>query len=213
MNPLKKLKPILTSVLRVLLIVLAIEVVVCVALLGAVHFYGQTDQAQQADAIIVLGAGLRYDGRPGPALTRRTRHAAQLWRDGYAPVLLCTGGVTMGRSRSEAEGCRDILVAEGVPADAIYLEERSRSTEENALYARATMDANGWSDAVLVSDGYHLLRAQWIFSLEGITVYPSPTVNPSVVPYTFAALREVAALHWQGFLEISGLPITHLPRL
>jgi len=207
------LKRLLKTAFRLILIVIGVELVVFFVLLLAVHFYGQTDHAQDADVIIVLGAGLRYDGEAGAALTRRTRYAADLWRQGYAPMLICTGGVAIGRVRSEADACREVLIEEGVPDEAIVLEERSRSTEENAIYTHPIMNENGWTSAVLVTDGFHLLRAQWIFNLEGITVYPSPTVNPAIPTYVFAILREVAALHWQAVQELFNLPYTHIPSI
>ncbi len=208
-----KLRRLLKTILRFFLIVVGVELVVVILLILAVHFYGQADHAENADVIIVLGAGLRYDGEAGAALTRRTRYAADLWRQGYAPNLICTGGVAIGRVRSEADACREVLLEEGVPDEVIILEERSRSTEENAIFTHPIMTERGWTSAVLVTDGFHLLRAQWIFSLEGITVYPSPTVNPAIPTYVFAVLREVAALHWQLVQEVLNLPYTYVPAI
>ncbi len=203
----------LKTLTRFLLIVLLIELLVCIGLVTLIHFYGQADYAQPADVIVVLGSGLRSDGRAGPALLRRSIHAAELWGQAYAPVVICTGGVTMGRPRSEAAACREVLIDNGVPEDAIYLDERSRSTEENALYTRDILNANGWGNVIVVSDAYHLLRAQWIFSIEGIDVTTSPTVNPPVMTYIFSVAREVAALHWQLVKEVFQLPVTYIPTL
>lgn len=209
----KKLQSILKVLGRVVLLSLLVWMVVGVHLLVAVHYYGQTDRVQRADVLIVLGAGLRYDGEPGPALLRRTLHAAAVYKDGYAPMIICTGGIPQGRTISESEGCRDVLIDQGVPAEAILIERRSRSTEENATYARELMDENGFESAIVVSDAYHLLRAQWIFNIEGITVYTSPTVNPPVGIYVFAVSREIVALHWQVLKEALQLPVTYLPTL
>jgi uncharacterized SAM-binding protein YcdF (DUF218 family) len=173
--------------------------------------YGGQDQAQPADVIIVLGSGLRRDNSPGPALYRRAARAAELYQHGLAPAIICTGGFTAGRSRSEADACREVLEDAGVPADVIFVEDGSRSTEENALFAHQIMRDNGWTNAVLVSDGYHLLRAQWIFSQEGIPVYPSPAASPSRMPLFIGTLREVAALHWQAFKTLFNLPFTYVP--
>lgn len=194
-----------------MLIFFSLWVILCASLVAIVHIYGQADRAQQADAIIILGAGMRYDGRPGPALVRRTNHAVEIWNQGYARNIICTGGIPAGVSHSEASGCRDVLVSQGVPEEAIVLEERSRSTEENAIFAHEIMRENGWDSAVLVTDAYHLFRAQWIFSTQGIAVYPSPTVNPSPGPYTFAVIREVFALQWQAFKQVFQLPVTYMP--
>lgn len=196
---------------------LAIALVIWFSIAGlltvAVIVYGMTDRAQPADVIIVLGSGLRRDSRPGPALIRRSQRAAELYAQGYAPAIICTGGYTVGRTRSEADGCREVLEASGVPAEAILLEERSRSTEENAFYAEAIMRANGWHTAVLVSDGYHLLRAQWIFTQEGIPVYPSPASPPPRLALATAVVREIVALHWQALKDLLNLPVTYIPYL
>ena len=53
-----------------------------------------------------------------------------------APFIVLTGGsVRQPDELNEAEHHRDLLLAAGVPADAIILENRSSSTEENVLFA------------------------------------------------------------------------------
>jgi uncharacterized SAM-binding protein YcdF (DUF218 family) len=200
-------------IVRILLAMLLVWMLVCVVVAGVVYVYSRQDGAQQADVIVVLGAGLRRDGRPGPAIIRRGEHAAALYAEGYAPRLICSGGYAMARNRSEAEACREVLMAHGVPEDAILLEERSRSTEENALYTREIMDANGWGTALVVSDGYHLLRAGWIFAQEGVPVYLSPSADPPLINHVTAVGREVLALHWQLFKTIFNIPSTYVPYL
>ena len=49
------------------------------------------------------------------------------------PHVLCTGAQADGYPRSEADACREVLMREGVPESAIWLEDESRSTEENAI--------------------------------------------------------------------------------
>lgn len=183
-------------------------------LIIAIDVTGNVDQAEQADVIVVLGAGLSRDGRPGFALTRRSIHAAELWAQGYADSILCTGGQAPDQSRSEADGCRQVLMWRGVPESAIYLEESSRSTEENALYSRPIIEANGWEDVILVSDGYHLFRAEILFRTRGIPVFLSPVSREAMERhdwYPRAVSREILALHWQFFKDLLGLPITHIP--
>jgi len=183
------------------------------AFASAVHFTGLQDTSQPADVIIVLGAGLREDGRPGPALTRRTRHAAALWHDGIAPLVLCTGGQSEYYPRTEAAACREILLAAGLPDEAILTEERSRSTEENAIYSKRLLDDLRLSRLVLVSDSYHMLRAGWLFGMQGIETYASPVPadrirGPLVYPYSL--VREFIAFNWQLFKDIFGIPWTHV---
>lgn len=177
-----------------------------------VHLYGLADQAQHADAIVVLGAGLRRDGRPGPALTRRSERAAELWRASLAPVVICTGGRPGQSQRSEADACSELLRERGVPAEFILLEDESRSTEENAMFTKVILDERSWDDVVLVSDGYHLLRARWLFEGQGITVYTSPAGGDPLQwrSYAFSLGREIAALHWLVVKNALRLPTTYI---
>ncbi len=179
----------------------------------AIHAYGMQDQASEADVIVVLGAGLRRSGEPGWALTRRSVHAADLYKRGIAPRVICTGGQAPNRPRSEASACRDVLLRYGVPSDAILLEDRSRSTEENARNSQQIMQAGGLEKAVIVSDSYHLLRAHLIFSLEGIDAVTSPVPAELIRSRRFYAqslVRELVALHWQVLKEVFNLPITYV---
>lgn len=207
----------LKHLLRFAFITGIIWILVMIALGVAVDRYGRTENAEPSDVIIVLGSGLRRDGRPGDALLRRSRWGAQLYEEGLAPVVICTGGVGNNAVRSEASACREVLINEGVPDDAIYMDEQSKSTEQNALYAQAIMLEQGWDSAVIVTDGFHMLRANWIFNTYfddndiHHTRSPVPRDRVSNYFYTRHFLREIIALQWQAFKETFNLPITAVP--
>ena len=187
----------------------AIAVVLLLALLLpalAVYFHGRNDQARAADVIVVLGAGLERGGRPSQALMRRAWHAAALYGRGVAEWVICSGGVGAGQRRSEAAACGELLEQSGVPAEAILLEERSRSTEENAALSGAILAERGWREVVLVSDGYHLLRARWLFERMGQPVWTSPAADPRRSWHLFYTMREVWALYWTGLRYLLNLP-------
>ena len=198
---------------RIILLCLLAALLYFAAFLAAIHFTGARDATAPADVIIALGAGLRRDGRPGPALTRRSLHAAELWRASIAPAVICAGGRAESSPRSEADACRELLQRQGLPQSAIFLEDNSRSTEENALFSSQLMAARGWTSAVLVSDSYHMLRASWLFALQDVEVYTSPvpaTQIPHSLAYIRSLLREFLAFHWQFIKEALNLPVTHL---
>jgi len=169
------------------------------ALIAAIHLYGQTERAQAADVIILLG----------PPLSRRVNHTVALWQRGLAAHILCTGGIYEDDpALTQAQDCYGQLTALGVPAAAIVLENISLSTEENALYARDIMAERGWHRAVLVSDATHLLRATWLFNRYGIETYASPVAFSE--GYVQALGREVFAFHWQWLKDMLRLPVTHV---
>ncbi len=200
--------------MRLILISIAVWLLVVIALSLRIESYGRDDRPEAAETIIVLGSGLRRDGRPGDALYRRSVWAAQLYAQGYAPHVICTGGVGRNQTRSEADACRGVLVAQGVPFEVIYLEELSRSTEENAIFAGQIMQENDWQTALLVTDSFHMLRANWIFNTQGIAHSRSPVPRDWVRDYFYNRhfSREILALHWQLIKQVFNLPYTHVGR-
>lgn len=175
---------------------LAVIVLMFASALGAlIVIYGAQDQARPADVIIVLGAGEM-------GTQRRAQHAARLYRDGIAPFILCSGGYRGPDGRREAEVCADLARAAGVPASALVLEPRSRTTEQNARYAAEILRGRGWESAVVVSDSFHLLRARWLFAREDVTVWTSPATRlgeaGNALETLYFLLREIGALGYQG---------------
>lgn len=107
------------------------------------------------EAIVVAGCKVRPDGTASPALARRARLAAALWKRGIGRTILLTGA---GSPRSEAAAAADVVIAAGVPESAVVLEEVSTSTAENAREAARCLP--GVRRVVVVSDDYHGTRCR-----------------------------------------------------
>ena len=105
-----------------------------------------------ADAIIVLGAG-SSGGQPKPVYRARLDHGLTLFEAGLAPNIIVT------EKAPAAQTAREYLIARGVPEHAVLLEDRSRTTSENLLYAEQVMQEHGCQTAIVVSCGSHLFRA------------------------------------------------------
>ena len=192
--------------------VLAVALAGLVVSIAAIDAYGAVDRARPADAIVVLGSHVYPGGRPGPSLARRADHAATLYRQGYAAHVICTGGFTEPEPKSEARVACDRIAAAGVPRDALILEEGSTSTEENAAFSAAIMRERGWDSAVVVSDGYHLLRAALMFGRAGIEARPSPaqvTAGPmNPLERIVREAREAGGLVLYGVRVLLGIDAT-----
>ncbi len=141
------------------------------------------------DAIVVLGAA-QYDGRPSPQLRARLDHVVTLWNLPVAPVVVVTGGKQSGDRFTEAEASRDYLVSQGLPVEVIVIESRGESTYQSLEAVRDEARVNQWQRVVLVSDPYHLKRAQLVAAELGMPAEVSAT-RDGVVSGSGALRRNV----------------------
>jgi uncharacterized SAM-binding protein YcdF (DUF218 family) len=157
----------------------------------------RVDDRHKADVVVVLGAA-QYDGTPSDVLSSRLDHAARLWRDGLAPVIVTVGGRRVGDTYTEAEAGRNYLTSYGVPKNAVVPIGEGRDTLESLEAVAQRAGANGWRTAVIVSDPWHSLRARTMADDLGLTSWTSPTRSgPIVQTRTIQAqyiVRESAAL-------------------
>ncbi|CAN7528405.1 YdcF family protein [Pseudoxanthomonas sp. LjRoot143] len=136
---------------------------------------GQRDDAQPADAIIVLGAAA-YDAKPSPVFEERIRHGIDLYKRGLAPTLIFTGGYGgTGARFSESQVARRYALRQGVPERAILIESLSRNTHDNLRQARILMQQHKLHSVIIVSDPLHMARALRISRDLGIRSVGSPT--------------------------------------
>jgi uncharacterized SAM-binding protein YcdF (DUF218 family) len=146
---------------------------------------------ERIDGIIVLG------GAVDPAISRTYGETA--FNGSVARVL---AGIALARRHPEAklvlaggEGAfipvgfaesratRSFVVEEGIAPTRVVLEERSRSTHENAVYAREMIRPAPDAVWVLVTSAYHMPRAFAAFEAAGWPVIPYP-VDYKVDPVT-----------------------------
>lgn len=168
--------PLIVFLLAILLPLLAIlgALVFYHTLLGSIVGQAGQDEARKSDAIIIFGAAITSRGRPSEVLRARIMQGLTLYRKGYAANFILTGGVGWGPP-AESVVMRKILTKEGVPAENISLETRSRSTLEQVRFAARTMQRRGWKRALLVSDPLHMFRLKLFFSESGLRVFAAPT--------------------------------------
>ena len=131
------------------------------------------DEAQPADVILVLGAA-EYNGRPSPVLRARLDHAIELYRRKLAPRILTTGGAGGDPVFTEGAVGRSYLMSQGVPADAIVVENAGDTTAYSVASAAEILRRMGLTSAIVVSDGYHVFRVKKMLEARGLQVYGSP---------------------------------------
>ncbi|MEU8433423.1 YdcF family protein [Streptomyces sp. NPDC029216] len=192
----------LTGLAATLTVVVAYVSFVFLCFLGYAFLYGRIKVRGDVDHVVMLGSGLIGGDRVPPLLASRLRkgqeiYAAQVARGSRPPVLLASGGKGSDERVAEARAMADWLIAEGVPAEHVTLEDRSRTTEENMLFSKEIMlaDDPGYR-CVVVTNNFHAFRAAMMARKAGVNgqVVGSPTARyfwPS------ATLREFVAVFWE----------------
>jgi uncharacterized SAM-binding protein YcdF (DUF218 family) len=154
---------------------------------------GRRGAPAPADGILVFGAQADPD-RCSPELEARVAHAARVYEQGYAEVIVCSGGLT--GPVSEPRVMRESLRRRGVPAPAILIDERGGSTRES-LAATAGHSAGSW---LFVSSPYHMHRVLREARRQGVKGVPCPAPDAPIMRNGRARLRqtgrEVAAVWW-----------------
>jgi len=101
------------------------------------NYHRMNHPLARVDCILVLGT---YD-------IVVAERGAQLFLDGWAPLLVISGGLgaITGSMWEEAEAQKfaRIAMAMGVPGDSILLEERSTNTGENILFTKRLLSERG----------------------------------------------------------------------
>lgn len=143
------------------------------------------DQPELADAIMVVGG----------SYPEAAEAAADLWKQGYAPYVLIGGGVSIKTGKfpgprskqeiyckeyqTEFDFYQDVLQINGVPDEAVFGENRSGFTRENALFARQVAEEHGISlkKVLLICKAFHARRCLMFYQVA------FPAVDFRVIPF------------------------------
>lgn len=144
-----------------------------------------TEPPMRAEAIVVLGGGTNGDNLPLPQGWERLSAASRLFADGYAPVVVFSGG---GTARvSEAEIYANAAAWLGIPKDAMVFEPKAQSTSDHGRALRGLTLPNGVTidertPLLVVTSAFHSRRALLSFSRAGFTqvrVVSRYSLNPA----------------------------------
>ena len=138
---------------------------------------GYSSMPLERRAALVLGAKTQ-DNVMSNALRARVDYAIELYHTGQVGAVIFTGGFRdkdPAREWSESALARDYAVQRGVPTQRIWIEQRSTTTLENLREAQAIVNAQGFAQVALVSDRWHLARAQAMARDLDLPVVPAPT--------------------------------------
>lgn len=121
---------------------------------------------------------------PGGSFPSQGEYAAELYREGYSPLLMPSGGLSVkfgawqgvkegkadiydGDYKSDCEFLTDVLIKNGVPMSAIIGENKSGHTRDNAFFSRNAADEMGLDikSGLIVCKSFHARRCLMLYQM------------------------------------------------
>lgn len=176
---------------------LALAAIIVLGFMVAIYAESRDDEAREVDAIIILGAA-QFNGRPTDVFAARLQHGLDLYNEGYAPWIIVTGGKQEGDAFTEADTAETWLINRGVPESAILKETVGRDTWQNLQGARDAGEPHDIETVLIVSDGFHLFRAERMANAVGFESYSSSAPDSPIRPWSATefsyVIRETVAV-------------------
>ncbi len=158
---------------------------------------GLHDDPGKADIGLVLGSKVELDGTPSPRLRARLDKALELFRAGYYPLVIASGGVGK-EGHDEAAVMRDYLVAHGMPADRVIVDSGGVTTYASAKNTLQILRDRKLKSVFAVSQYFHLPRTRLALRQFGITEVHSAHAAYFEIRDLYSAPRELV-----GYLKYS----------
>ena len=169
------------------------------------------------DGIVVLGGAVEPEvaDRPYSGLNEaaeRITAIAEIAREYPAAKILYSGGNSRlaFRGGTEAQVARSLFKSFGIPESRLILEDRSRTTAENAAFSRRVAVPKPGERWLLVTSAYHMPRAVGAFRRAGFPVEACPvdyrTPGPGELWFPFASVTaglrrtDIATREWFGLV-------------
>lgn len=171
--------------LEILLIVLAFVLIadftknICLVIKGAT---GNIEN--EPDYLMILGYRILNNTIDATLRSRIDAAASYLLAHPDVKAIPCGGITQKDQKRPEAHVIAEELIKKGVEEGRIILEDKSKTTEENFLYAKAIIDSLPDADTkktAFLSSELHLYRAGRLAKEIGFEVTSLPAESPSDV--------------------------------
>lgn len=151
------------------------------------NFIFVQDEIEKVDIIFI----------PGGSHPELGEHASELWKQGFAEIIMPTGGVSVKTGKfggvktkreiynkdylTDCEFLTDVLLKNGVPESSIIPENKSGYTKENAMFSRKMTDENNLNikKAIICCKSFHARRSLMCYQL----AFPDTKFYIHPVPY------------------------------
>lgn len=137
------------------------------------------EKLQEVGAYVLLGGGIittTGEGNvPGLMPSVRIMKTAEYYKK-YPKKIYISGGTPLQNQESESSVYARELVALGVKPEDIVVEEKSRNTNENALFIKNQLQSSEIKRIALITSAFHMKRSMFVFekNLQGVEIIPAP---------------------------------------
>lgn len=149
------------------------------------------------DVLIMLGNGSTGGvpdidglGQPSGTMAKSMLFAFRLQKMTDLPLLI-SGGNVFADTGTEATIAGREFKEMGVPADKLYLENKSRNTVENARFSKVVCLEHGWKRPVLLVVAAQAYRSNIIFKREGLNCVIYPTHYRRSAQWHFSIIQDL----------------------
>lgn len=136
--------------------------------LFALLIFGLSDNYYNSDAILVFGNKVEETGEPSDRLKSRLDRAISLYNEGMTEIIVVSGA--LGKEGfEEAEVMKEYLMKNNIPKENIIVDNKGYTTYDTGKNFRDIAKQHDFHNVILVSQYYHLLRANLALKKFGIS--------------------------------------------
>jgi SanA protein len=164
---------------------------------GENRVFTESENACQAQAVLILGALVYPDGRLSDILLDRTITALEAYQAGRAEKILISGDHGR-RGYDEVGAVRDYLLEQGVPPEDIFTDHAGFDTRDSLYRAREIFQADS---LIIVTQNFHLPRALFLADDVGIQACGLSADRHIYATARLNAIREPLAIvkaYWEA---------------
>lgn len=204
----KKLKKILLTALKILILILVLlGVTVLVINLYIINYSKKYILSEDdlnnmhTDCIIVLGASVKADGTPSAMLEDRIEEGVVLYNAKVSSRIVMSGD-HVNDNYDEVNVMKNYAINQGIPSNSIFMDHAGLNTYDSMYRLKKIFEVNS---TVIVTQDYHLYRSIYLARKLGIEAYG---VNSNPREYSgqfYRDMREILA-RVKDFFKVMGKP-------
>jgi len=148
-----------------------------------------TNEIQDADAIVILGCQVKEDGSLSLMLKDRLDKGIELYKNGVAPKIIVSGDHTR-ENYDEVNAMKNYLIENQIPSTDIFMDHAGIATYDTMYRAKNIF---GVDKCIVVTQEYHLYRSIYIGEKLGMETYGFAAKKVNYVGQTGRDIREILA--------------------